>query len=92
MAPLTAAIVYVLDEPSQTLVLPEIAPGVASVLLNVIARVCAAPDPQELMAATVMFPHVVLAVVVMLLVVEEPVHAPGNVHEYDVASLTALML
>jgi hypothetical protein len=54
-------------------------PGVDGIVFTVIASVCGALFPQELFAVTVMFPEVALAVVVILLVVDAPVHPPGNV-------------
>ena len=61
-------------------VVPEIAPGVAGAEFTVIARVEEAEEPHELFAVTLMFPLVALAVVVIELVVEVPVHPPGSVH------------
>ena len=57
---------------------PVIAPGWAGRLTGVTANVCAVDVPQELVAVTVMFPLVALAVAVMEVVVEVPVHPPGK--------------
>jgi hypothetical protein len=80
VAPATAVMEYVFDEPEQIVVVPEILPGVVGGVLTVIARVCAVELPQELLAVTEIFPLVVLAVAVMLLLVLLPLHPPGNVH------------
>lgn len=55
-------------------------PGVARAVLTVIANDCAADVPQLLLADTVMLPLVVLAVVVIEVDVDEPVHPLGSVH------------
>lgn len=55
-------------------------PGVAGSVFEVTASVCAVDEPQELLAVTVIFPLVALAVTVMLVVVDVPAHPDGNVH------------
>ena len=70
---------------------PEIVPGVAGVVFTVIANICDELLPQVLFAVTVIFPLVVDAVVLMELVVEVPVHPPGNVQVYEVARPTAVI-
>lgn len=77
-------------EPEQTIVLPEILPGVAGVVFTVTIRVCAGELPQELFAVTVIFPLVALAVVLIEFVVDVPLQPPGSVHVYDVAPATAV--
>lgn len=62
------------------LALPEIAVGVAGIDVTVTDNVCPMEEPQELSAVTVMFPLVALAVVLIELVTELPVHPEGNVH------------
>ena len=69
-----------------------IATGWVGVVLMFTASVCAALVPQALLATTEIVPPVVVAVAVMLGVVDVPVQPPGNVHVYDVAPLTGLML
>jgi hypothetical protein len=67
-------------------------PGVAKNL--VIASVLAGLDPQALLAITEMFPpvKVVLSMFTeMELVVDVPVIPAGNVQEYEVAPVTAVM-
>ena len=66
--------------PEQIIVLPLMVPGVAGAVLTVTANACAVDEPQVLLAETVMFPPVVLAVAVIEVVVEEPVQPLGNVH------------
>ena len=91
MAPLTAATAYVLDEPEQTVVVPLIAAGIAGGTLTVTANVCAADEPQLLLAVTVTLPLILPAVAVIEVVVDVPVQPPGNVQVYEVAPLTAAM-
>jgi hypothetical protein len=69
----------VFDDPEQIVVVPVMEPGVAGIVFTVIASVCGALLPQVLSAVTVIFPDVALAVAVILLVVDAPVHPPGNV-------------
>jgi hypothetical protein len=71
---------YVFEEAEQILVFPPIGPGVVGIEFTVIARVCTAEEPQALFALTVIFPPDEPAVVVMLVVVDVPVHPEGNVH------------
>ena len=52
--------------------------GAAGKGLTVIKSVCAADVPQALLAATVMFPPLALAVAFIELVVEVPVHPLGS--------------
>lgn len=80
VAPGTAVILYILNEPSQITVLPEILPGVAGTELTVTANVCAGEVPQELLAVTVIFPLVAPAVVLIEFVVDVPLQPPGKVH------------
>ena len=47
--------------------------------LTVTASVAAADDPHALLAVTVTFPLVALAVALIEFVVEVPVHPPGRV-------------
>jgi len=54
LAPLTKLILYVCDEPSQTVELPEIAPGCAGALAMLIFKTLGVPAPQELLGVTVM--------------------------------------
>jgi hypothetical protein len=65
---------------AHTALLPVMLPGVGGMTLTVTAFVCAADEPQALLAVTVMFPPVIPAVVIIDVVVEVPVHPPGNVH------------
>lgn len=55
-------------------------PGVAGMEFTVTANVCGVEDPQALLAVTVILPLVALAVALMLVVVDVPVHPPGNTH------------
>ena len=71
---------YVLELPEQIVVVPLIAPGVAGVAFTTIACDEADEVPQALLAVTVMFPEVVLAIAVIELVVDVPVQPLGNVH------------
>lgn len=70
---------YVLDEPEHTVMLPEMLPGVAGKGVTVTARVCAVELPQLLFAVTVTFPLVELAVALIELVVEVPLQPPGKI-------------
>jgi hypothetical protein len=81
VAPLTVDIEYVLLLPEQIVVGPVMVPGVSGILLTDTARVCAVLEPQVLFAATVIFPPVVPAVVVILVVELVPVQPLGIVHE-----------
>ena len=47
--------------------------------LTVMAKVDAVDDPQVLLAVTLTLPEVALVVVVILVVVDVPVHPPGKV-------------
>lgn len=76
---------YVLLDPEQIVVVPEIVPGVEGMVFTVIANVCGVDDPQALFAVTVIFPLVELAVVFIEFVVDVPVQPPGNVQVYEVA-------
>lgn len=66
--------------PEQTRALPLMLPGIVGTVLTVTANDCAADEPQELLAETVTFPLVLLAVAVIEVVVELPVQPVGNVH------------
>ena len=54
-------------------------PGMAGALFTVMLNVWADEVPQVLLATTVILPLLELAVVFMEVVVELPVHPPGNV-------------
>jgi hypothetical protein len=71
---------YVFELPEQMLVLPLIVPGTAGTLLTVTLRVLGTDEPQALLAVTLAFPLVALAMVLMEFVVEVPVQPPGKVH------------
>jgi hypothetical protein len=71
---------YVLDEFLHTEILPLIVPGVGGAVINATASVCAEEVPQSLLAVTVIFPGVALAVAVIEFVVEVPVQPDGKVH------------
>ena len=60
-------------------------------VFTVTVNVCAALLPHELLAVTVIFPLVELAVVLIELVVELPDQPEGNVQVYDEAPLTAVI-
>jgi hypothetical protein len=66
--------------PEQTVVDPEMVPGVDGILFTVIAKVCAELEPQELFATTVILPLVELAVAVILVDELVPIQPEGNVH------------
>ena len=68
-----------MELPEQTVALPVIIPGWAGMTLTVTASVAAADDPHALLAVTVTFPLVALAVALIEFVVEVPVHPPGRV-------------
>ena len=80
MAPLMAVMLYVLELPEQMVVVPLIKPGVAGVVFTTIACEEAAEVPHVLLAVTVTLPAVALAVDVIELVVDVPVHPLGTVH------------
>lgn len=52
--------------------------------LTVTARLVAVAEPQALVGTTEIVPPVELAVALIELVVDEPVHPEGNVHIYEV--------
>ena len=60
--------------------LPLIVPGVAGAFIETTANVCAADEPQALLAVTVMLPLVAFAAVVIDAVVDVPVQPLGSVH------------
>ena len=62
---------------AQTVKFPVMDVGCVGMELTVTARVCATLPPQELFAVTEIVP-LVPGVPVMVLVVEVPVHPPGN--------------
>jgi hypothetical protein len=64
----------------QTLVLPLIGPGVAGRVPTVTASDWADEVPQAFFAATVTLPLFAPTVVIIVLVVEVPVHPFGRVH------------
>ena len=70
---------YVRLDPLQTTVEPVMEPGCAGILVGVTARVSAGLLPQELFAVTRMLPEVLLAVGVISVLVEVPVHPEGKV-------------
>lgn len=59
--------------------MPEIAPGVEGTVEVVTPSVEADDVPQLLIATTLTFPELALVVVVMLFVVEVPLHPEGKV-------------
>lgn len=63
------------------LVLPEIMAGVAGTLFTETVKVCGALLLHAFIAITLMSPLFTFAVVVMLLLVEAPVHPFGSVHK-----------
>jgi len=67
-------------EPWHTEVVPDMVPGWAGVVATATLNVLAVPEPQELLAATEMFPPADSATDVMDVVFELPVHPDGNVH------------
>ena len=78
-----------MEDPEQMVALPVIDPGIEGAEFTVIVKVCTTEEPQRLFAFTLMFPPVVPAMVLILVVVEVPDHPDGNVHVYDVAPFTA---
>ncbi len=83
MAPGTEAILYtLLALPEQTLVVPDIAPGVDGVVLMVIDLELASELPHALLAVTEMFPAVAPNVIVALVVPwpAETLAPAGTVH------------
>jgi hypothetical protein len=85
-------ILYILDEPEQTRVLPLIELSAPSVGVTVMERICAEPVPQEFVAVTIKFPLFIFAVVLIIFVPEIPVHPEGVVHVYEVAPVTKVTL
>lgn len=80
MAPVTGVTLYVLRLESQTVLFPEIGPGIAgAVVLTETESVCAAELPQLLFAVTLIVPPDAPAVVLMLLVEDDPLQPAGNV-------------
>ena len=75
-------------------VFPPIAPGCggSEPLLTVTLNNFAADEPQVFLAETDIEPLVELAVALMELVVEEPIHPLGRPHVYDVAPVTGSMV
>ena len=65
--------------PTQKVVGPAIEPGVAGAVSIVSASAEASLAPQAFEAVTLMLPPLVLAVALIELVVDVPVHPPGNV-------------
>ena len=65
--------------PTQKVVVPAIEPGVAGAVSIVSASAEASLAPQAFEAVTLMLPPLVLAVALIELVVDVPVHPPGNV-------------
>ncbi len=66
-------------DPAQTEAEPDIAPGVAGVVITETGSVAAAEEPQALLAVTETVPPLAPAVVLMLFVVLVPDHVPGRV-------------
>ena len=64
--------------PTQTNVLPVMFPGTATSTNTF--NVCAADEQIELFAVTEIVPLVVLAVVLIVALVDVPIHPPGKVH------------
>jgi len=60
-------------------------PGVVGMVFTVIAKFCAAEDPQALVAITEIVPLVASAVAEIELVVDVPLQPPGKVQEYELA-------
>jgi len=80
VAPPTAATEKVSSPPLHMVALPEIMPGVVGAVLIVTTNVAGLELPQILLAVTETVPPAALAVVVILLLVEVPVHPPGSDH------------
>jgi hypothetical protein len=80
MAPVTAAIENVSRPPLQIAARPVIVPGVAGEDAMLTANVCVAELPHALFAVTETVPAVELAVAMMLVVADVPVHPFGNDH------------
>ena len=76
---------YVLVELKHTVVGPLIEPGVAGSGATVTDNVAGDEEPQELFAVTEIVPPLAPAVALILLVVDVPLHPPGNAQVYDVA-------
>ena len=57
-----------------------------------IVLLLAIPTPHEVTGATLIIPPFVAGVTVILFVVDVPVQPEGNVHTYDVAPVTAVIL
>ena len=68
---------YVLLLPGQMELLPVIVPGCTGATFTVTGKVCAEELPQVLLAITVMFPPVALALAFKLFVLLLPDHPPG---------------
>ena len=75
--------------PEQIVDVPEIAPGAAGAAFTVMVCVEADELPQTLLAVTIIFPLLALAVAAIELVVDVPLHPEGSVHVYEVAPATA---
>jgi len=78
--------------PEQIVDVPEIAPGAAGAAFTVMVCVEADELPQTLLAVTIIFPLLALAVAAIELVVDVPLHPEGSVHVYEVAPATAATL
>jgi hypothetical protein len=70
---------YVLAVPEQSVVIPEMAPGLAGALFTVTAKVCGALVPHPLVTATEIVPPLVPATVSMLSTGLVPDQLPGKV-------------
>ena len=79
MAPETAAMLYVLEEPWQTDVSPVIDPGCAGAEVTERLNVLAVLVPHALVAVTEIFPPLEPAVAAIEVEVELPVQPDGNV-------------
>lgn len=79
VAPGTAATLKVLVVPVQTVVFPEIAPGIAGAAPMPTDKVLGGEELQELFAVTEMVPPPEPALVVIVFVVEDPAQPSGNV-------------
>ena len=66
--------------------------GIAGTVFIVIASVCGALAPQALFAVTEIVPPAAPTVAETEFVVDVPLQPPGNVHVYEVAVGTAVIL
>ena len=92
VAPATEAMLYVCETPWHTVVFPVIAPGWAGIAVTDTLNVRGVPEPHELFAVTEILPLFAPGVAVIDVEAELPLHPDGNVHVYDVAPFTAVIL